>query len=700
MKITRAVFLFLASISMTAFASFAQTDTQDRTKPSRQAVTPRASSEYAGPAGTNPQVTRERRAQAYAKLLEGQRYIWKASPARMTTGSAAYSRLAKQALQKAIELDPELAEAHTALAELAITANPVDLEQAIKFSSTAISINPDNFGGHRILARLYTFQSKLNNGVIDPIIAAKAIAGWKEVTRLDPRNAEAWAFLAEFYDKTGKPEDHIKALQSWISSATPLETQFYRRVMGPQETLTTERASLKLGTALMSAGRSRDAIEVLSTTVADDPQNVEAVELLREAIESSNGRDSAVALEPLQQAVYANPDNTTLINLLTTVQVRAGNLEKAVSGLQAAIKNLGPSDGIRASQLQVTLGDLYAEANQHQAAAEAYEEAVKIRGLESGKAVNDGDREFAMLVFEKLIDIYKRANRPNDVRLVIERARKLLGDGDLFADRQLISFYREFGNRSEALSAVRAVRLKIPNDYGFLRLEASILTESGQVDDGVLLIRSLIGQRASGGPDRISAALSMYDDFSNYLFISQLFNQAGRGREAIEAAIQAFGAANGSERKQIAKLTLATAQQTSGDFHAAEITLREILKQTPGNPIAMNNLGYFLLERNESVTEAYELIRQAVRIDPTNPSYLDSLGWAHFKRGEFSEAEKFLLEAARRNSASPAIQEHLGDLYSKMGRSDQARRAWERALVLSAEKSDQERLKLKLTPGR
>ncbi|MCV5132939.1 tetratricopeptide repeat protein, partial [Escherichia coli] len=78
--------------------------------------------------------------------------------------------------------------------------------------------------------------------------------------------------------------------------------------------------------------------------------------------------------------------------------------------------------------------------------------------------------------------------------------------------------------------------------------------------------------------------------------------------------------------------------------------------------IALNNLGYFLLERNERFEEALELIKQAVESDPTNPSFLDSLGWAHFKLGNLDEAEKYLRDAIGIDSSSATIHEHLGDV--------------------------------------
>jgi Tfp pilus assembly protein PilF len=133
-----------------------------------------------------------------------------------------------------------------------------------------------------------------------------------------------------------------------------------------------------------------------------------------------------------------------------------------------------------------------------------------------------------------------------------------------------------------------------------------------------------------------------------------------------------------------------------GDYAAAETTLRDILKQTPGNPIALNNLGYFLLERNERVDEALDMIKRAIKIDPTNPSYVDSLGWGYFKQGNFDEAERQLRTAARLDPGSATIQEHLADVYEKQGKSDLAKSVWQRALVLASDAADVQRLKTKL----
>ena len=638
-------------------------------------------------------VSSERRMQAYQKLLEGQRYIWKSSRLRSQTGIDNNSRLAKQALQKAVELDPTLAEGYTALAEIAAT-----IDEAQLFANIAAKINPDNYGAHRILARIYTVKSRLETRTPVPEFAGKAVIEWQELTRLDPRNSEAWAFLAEFYGKSGKVDEQINALKKWRAGAAPLDASFYKRLTGGAAELTPDSASLKLAAAQLKKGDTLAALESVNLVIADAPENTEAVELLRQTVESADGDSSVSAMQSLQQAVFANPSNVSLIALLAEVQSRAGKTDEAAKTLRGASAKLLDADKNSAANLQVALGDLYAGKNRVDEAAKAYQQAFLLRGAaDENQPVTDEDRDFTISVYEKLIQLYKNANRPNDVKAVIEKSRQILGKNDLFADSQTIAYYRETGKKAEALAAVRVLRVKYPGDYGMLRLEAQILTESGKVDEAAALVRGLLKKnQVLRGVGPSAGKPVNYDDFSNYLFISSLYTQANRGKEAVESANLALTAANGEERKQIAELMLASAQQSAGDYKSAEETLRGILKKTPDNPVALNNLGYFLLERDEKIGEAFDLISAAVKIEPENPSYLDSLGWAYFKQNKFAEAENYLTKAAGFDQTSATIQDHLGDVYQKNGKPELAKSAWQKALNLAGEAKEIARIKAKI----
>ena len=382
------------------------------------------------------EISRERREQAYVKLLEGQRYIWNMSRLRSQASVANGERLAKQSLRKAVELDPTLAEGYTALAELTLTAPPNDLEEAIMLANIAVKIDANNFGGHRILARLYTIKSRLNSGSLDAAFTAKAISEWKEIARLDPRSAEAFAFLSEFYGKTNKPTERIDALKRWLAAAAPLEIRFYRTIMGVQEELVPEAASVKLGEALIESGETREAVEILSRAVADEPDNLRAIELLRQAIAAADGNAVATAIQALQQAAFANPDNISLINLLAQVQARTGKIDDAAKVLRDATVKFADIDKNSAANLQVSLGDIYLGANRFDEAIAVYQNALTVRGVNQDASVLNNDRDFAIRVFDKMINTYKKANRPNDAKALIERARLFFGNKDLFAEKQ------------------------------------------------------------------------------------------------------------------------------------------------------------------------------------------------------------------------------------------------------------------------
>ena len=104
-----------------------------------------------------------------------------------------------------------------------------------------------------------------------------------------------------------------------------------------------------------------------------------------------------------------------------------------------------------------------------------------------------------------------------------------------------------------------------------------------------------------------------------------------------------------------------------------------------------------MIDRNERLPEAVELIKQAVKIDPTNSSYLDSLGWGFFKLGNFVESEKYLKAAIHYNQSSPTIYEHLGDVYQKQGKETLAKNAWQKALNYSSDSNIATRIKAKMS---
>ena len=103
-------------------------------------------------------------------------------------------------------------------------------------------------------------------------------------------------------------------------------------------------------------------------------------------------------------------------------------------------------------------------------------------------------------------------------------------------------------------------------------------------------------------------------------------------------------------------------------------------------------------EDGENLDEAIELIKKALEIEPDNGAYIDSLGWAFYKKGMVDEALVQIEKAANLLKDDPVVRDHLGDIYSKKGLIEKALKEWERSLEIDP-KQEKVREKIKSEKG-
>jgi tetratricopeptide (TPR) repeat protein len=94
-----------------------------------------------------------------------------------------------------------------------------------------------------------------------------------------------------------------------------------------------------------------------------------------------------------------------------------------------------------------------------------------------------------------------------------------------------------------------------------------------------------------------------------------------------------------------------------------------------------------------NLEEARQLIEKAVKLEPKNAAYLDSLAWVLYKSGKASEALPPMLKAIEFTEEPDAtIYDHLGDIYAGMKQMDKAREAWRKAISIEPSKDIQKKL--------
>ncbi len=100
--------------------------------------------------------------------------------------------------------------------------------------------------------------------------------------------------------------------------------------------------------------------------------------------------------------------------------------------------------------------------------------------------------------------------------------------------------------------------------------------------------------------------------------------------------------------------------------------------------MVLNNVGYTYADAGIKLPRAKRLIAQAVRLAPLTPSFIDSLGWAYFRQGDYHNAAFYLERAVRQSLDHPnaEIYYHLGVTYAHQHHLTMAREQLQRALQL------------------
>ncbi len=145
---------------------------------------------------------------------------------------------------------------------------------------------------------------------------------------------------------------------------------------------------------------------------------------------------------------------------------------------------------------------------------------------------------------------------------------------------------------------------------------------------------------------------------------------------------------------------LGAAYERNKQYEEAEANFKKCLALSPNFSEAMNYLGYMWAERGVNLAQARELIEKAVKLEPKNAAFLDSLAWVLFKLDQPKEALTFLLQALEHiEEPDPTLYDHLGDIYAALHQPDKAAEAWRKALAIEPNQEIQKKLTPASTSG-
>lgn len=588
------------------------------------------------------------------------------------TSSADTADQAIESYKKALELDPGSSVIMERLAET--YAKSQHLRDAVVQAQESLKADPDNVDAHRLLARIYVHElGDLNSGDVENENLAKAVEQFEDVLKLEPDDTYSALWLARLY---GFQNQQAKG------------EQVLRGVL--QKDPENEPALEQLSQLLIDEGRPQEAIDLL-TRAADEDSSPDLYDWLGEAY--LHAKDYPKAEEAYQKAVQADPDDTRHRHGLAQALMSQDKYAEALEQFQK-LSQLEPSTAenyLRMAQLDRHLGKfddaesnlmrakqlapgnmeieynealLYEDQGRYSDAEKVFADAIAGIKAQNG---GEGNPDALAILYEQLGRAYREQHNYPSAIETYEDMGKLSPDAQNRARLLLIDTYRASHDLDRAITEAKKGLDLTPKDHDLTVTLALLYGEKSDTAQATDLLHGLLQGNNN--------------DQEIYLDIAQVQERGRKFADAEQSAEKAEQLASEPTDKANAWLMLGSIYERQKKFDQAEQQFRKVLAVSPDSAPVLNDYGYMLADRGIRVEEATSMIERAVKQEPTNGAYLDSLGWAYYKEKKFAEAEEYLRKAVDREGEDPTILSHLASVYLKLGDDQQAAQLYEKSLA-------------------
>lgn len=305
---------------------------------------------------------------------------------------------------------------------------------------------------------------------------------------------------------------------------------------------------------------------------------------------------------------------------------------------------------------------------------------------ENGKAGADESKESDNADLDSLFSDGNEAMQQRDYQKAQEMYEKVIAKdpdypGVHFNLGLALTARRNF---TAALEQLHKAEEASPDDPRAYQMAAAYLAEVGRRDEAAQEWRKLLKEN----PENRTAAATL----------GGLLYQAGKYPDAVQVLETAVKAAPDSPGLQ---MQLGQAYLKTGQREKAVASMRQAVEQKGDDPETLNEVAYTLAENQMNLDLARKYAEKAVdkldeqaqgakssdeaglRVTYLLSAVWDTLGWVYFQQGNLKRAES-LIRPAWLLGENTIVAEHLGEIYEKEGKTQQAAHAYEFALAVSS----------------
>ena len=547
--------------------------------------------------------------------------------------------------------------------------------------------------------------------LLSSALALLLLAGCGTVGSRSARNAAADPdppLSAEAIEQRAESHAHYATavVHDWNEEWEKAAEEYYAAAMGyPSDQMLVLDSSQRL----MQLKQPEKALEVL-TQAADEPDATGPIFAQMGRVYAAQGnRDRA--RESYRAAIKRSPSSILGYRFLTQLYLQNREQEEAVKVLDQASKHAGDDSSflIELADLHLSVFRAKPDDALKKRALGLFERAAKmgptnifwLQTLADGFVVL-GESEKALPIYlqliehrpilpgvrEKLTELYLRKK---DREKAVEQLQAIIRDNPVSPQAYYLLGTLSFEEKKfkEAIDSFRKTILLNPTfEPAYYDLAAAQLNLKQPRDALTTLDKARDKFKDSFPAEYYTAmAYGTLKDYTNAI-------------KHLTAAEVIARATDTNQLKPQFYFQIGSAYERLQKHEDAEKYFQKCIEMAPDYSEALNYLGYMWAERGTNLAKAKELIERALKAEPKNGAYLDSMAWVMYKLNQFEEALNWQLQAVQQvEDPDPTLFDHLGDIYAALEKHDKAREAWQKALAIEPNQAIQKKLESDTASG-
>ena len=496
--------------------------------------------------------------------------------------------------------------------------------------------------------------------------------------KINPQAAEAYYFLAQYYQILRGDSTNLKTAQQYILKAAELE---------PDNATFLETVAQ----SYIRQAEYEKAIPVMERLYNQDKSREELLEMLFELYQQTDNNDKAI--ETLNRLEAAEGKSERLSYAKSEIYTNMGNKKAAIAEMKQLAQQY-PND----LNFKGMYADMLLRNDEEEQALKLYNEIL----------AEEPDNTRAQVSLRSYYRVQGEIEKADSLTEVILLNKNTTNEQRIYLMRQMVAdSERADGDSTQILNMFHKMLAGPQKNADIATLCAAYMDLKKMPRDSV---RAMLQTVLSIAPDNAAARLQLVsfawdrkdhqevitlcqdarqynpEEMAFYYYQGMAYYQEEDKDKALEAFQNGIGVITPESNPAIVSdfyAVMGDLLHQKGLARKAFEAYDSCLQWKDDNIMCLNNYAYYLSELDEQLDKAEQMSYKTIKAEPKNATYLDTYAWILFMQGRYAESKVYIDQALQNDSDSSAvITEHAGDIYIQNKEPERAVELWKQALLL------------------